>query len=99
MSVDSAAVLELARLTTICLSVALGALALFGIVAMLKAPEAMIKVLFALINSGSIIRLATAVVIVLAVFGLRLMDKVSAEAAIATLSGIAGYLLGGQIEG
>jgi hypothetical protein len=73
-------------------------LALFGIVAMLKAPEPMTNVMFALINSGAVIRLATAVVIVLAVFGLRLLDKVSAEAAVATLSGIAGYLLGGQIE-
>jgi hypothetical protein len=57
----------------------------------------MIKVIFALINSGSVIRLATAVVIVLTVFGVRLLDKISAEATIATLSGIAGYLLGGQM--
>jgi hypothetical protein len=64
---------------------------------MIKAPESTIKLMFALIQSGSVIRLATTVVIVLAIFVLRMVEKISAEATIVTLSGIAGYLLGGQV--
>jgi hypothetical protein len=97
MTMDTAAIIELARLTTISLGIAIGAFLAFGITAVIKAPEPTINLMLALIQSGSVIRLGIAVVIVLAIFGLRLIDMVSAEATIATLSGIAGYLLGGQV--
>lgn len=95
-AVDAVTVLQLARLTTICLVSAFAAATVFGVVAMLKAPEPTIRLMLAFINSGSAIRLAIAVVIILAVFGLRLFDQISAEATVATLSGISGYLLGAQ---
>ena len=96
MQVDMNSLIELARLATICIAIVIGAFALVGVAAVFKAPEATTKVMLVLIQSGSLIRIGTAVVIVLVIFGLRLTDKVSAEATIATLSGIAGYLLGGQ---
>ena len=96
---DTTTVLELAHLTTICLVSAFGAVTIFGVVAMLKAPEPTVKMMLAVISSGSAIRLAIAIVIVLAVFGLRLLDQISPEATIAILSGISGYLLGGQTVG
>jgi hypothetical protein len=98
MNVDAGMIVDLSRLTMICLSVAITAFLIFGVVALWRAPESTIKLMLALIQSGSIIRMGTALIIVLAIFGLRLTDKVSAEATIATLSGIAGYLLGGQIS-
>jgi len=96
MTMDVASIIELTRLTTICLGMAIGAFTVFGIAAMIRAPEQTIKLMFALVQSGSVIQLGAAVVIILVIFGLRLTDKISAEATIATLSGIAGYLLGGH---
>jgi hypothetical protein len=96
---DTATVLELAHLATICLVSVFAASTIFGVVGMLKAPEPTVKMALALITSGSAIRLAIAVVIVLAVFGLRLLDQISPEATIAIISGISGYLLGGQTAG
>jgi hypothetical protein len=94
---DSVDVVALSRLTTIVLGMCLGAIVLIAIVALIKAPESTIKLMLAAVQSGLIIRMTTAVVIVIVIFGLRIVDKVSAEATIATLSGIAGYLLGGQL--
>ena len=94
---DSVDVVALSRLTTIILGMCIGAIVLIAIVALMKAPESTIKLMLAAIQSGLIIRMTTAVVIVIVIFGLRIVDKVSAEATIATLSGIAGYLLGGQL--
>src|SRR5262249_12591743 len=86
MTMDVASIIELTRLTTICLGMAIGAFTVFGIAAMIRAPEQTIKLMFALVQSGSVIRLGAAVVIILVIFGLRLTDKISAEATIATLS-------------
>jgi hypothetical protein len=97
MNVDAATVVELTRLTTVTLAIAIGCVAIIGVVALLKAPESTTRVMLALIESGTLVRIGIATVILLAVFGLRLLDKVSAEAAIATISGVAGYLLGGQV--
>lgn len=96
MNVDMNALIELSRLSTIGLAVLICATAVVGIVGLFRAPESTVNVMFAVVHSGSIIRMGTAILIVLAIFGLRILDKVSAEATIATLSGIAGYLLGTQ---
>jgi hypothetical protein len=94
---DSVDVIALSRLTTIVLGMCIGAIVLIVIAGLIKAPESTIKLRLAAVQSGLIIRMTTAVVIVIVIFGLRIIDKVSAEATIATLSGIAGYLLGGQL--
>jgi hypothetical protein len=96
-AMDSVDVIALSRLTTIVLGMCIGAIVLIVIAGLIKAPESTIKLMLAAVQSGLIIRMTTAVVIVIVIFGLRIIDKVSAEATIATLSGIAGYLLGGQL--
>ncbi len=96
MNVDMASIIELARLTTIGIGIVIGAFALVVSWRYSRASEATVKLMSAMVQSGSVIRMGTAVIIVLAIFGLRLTDKVSAEATSATLSGIAGYLLGSQ---
>jgi hypothetical protein len=90
-------VVALSRLTTIVLGMCIGAVTLIAVVGLIRAPESAIKLMLAAIQSGVVIRMTTAIVIVIVVFGLRIIDKISAEATIATLSGIAGYLLGGQL--
>ena len=93
MDVD---VVELSRLTTIVLGMCIGTIALITVVGLIRAPESTIKLVQSAVQSGLVIRMTTAVVIVIAIFGLRIIDKVSADAAIATISGIAGYILGSQ---
>ena len=85
------------QLTSIVLGACLATIALIVIVALIRVPESAIRLLLIAIQSGLIIRMTTAIVIVIAVFGLRLANMISAEATIATLSGIAGYILGGQV--
>jgi hypothetical protein len=99
MTLDMPSIIEIARLTTISLGMGFGALLIWGVTAMIKAPEPTIKLMLELVQSESVIRFGTAVVIILAIFGLRLTDRISAEATIATLSGIAGYLLGSHVAG
>jgi hypothetical protein len=94
MNADTQALVEIARLVAIVAGLLIvGGIAL-GIVAAIKAPELAGKILLAAIQSGSFVRFTTVLVIVATVFALRFLDKVSAEATIATLSGIAGYILG-----
>jgi len=94
MNVDASTVLELGRLTTILVGIIVAGAVIVGVVSLFKAPEPTTKIFSALVQSDSVLRMATALIIVLAVFGLRLLDKISGEATVATLSGIAGYLLG-----
>jgi hypothetical protein len=94
-SSDVTALIEIARLSAALMGLVIIALGGIGIAGFLKAPETFSNVVFALIQSGSLIRMATALVIVSGIVGLRVLDKVSGEAAIAALSGIAGYILGG----
>jgi hypothetical protein len=89
-------IVAISQLTTIILGMCLGSIVLIIVAALFKAPEATVQLLSVAVQSGLIIRMTTALVIALAVFGLRLANLISAEAAIATLSGIAGYVLGGQ---
>lgn len=96
IELDSKSLTDLAFFVTTATGVVGVATAMVGIVGLLKAPEATAEVMLTMVQSGSVIRLGTAIVIVLAIFGLTLTDKISGEAAVAALSGIAGYLLGGQ---
>jgi hypothetical protein len=89
-------VVALSRQTTIVLGMCVGTNALITVVGLLRAPESTIKLALSAVQSGLVIRMTTAIVIVIAIFGLRIIDKISADAAIATLSGIAGYILGSQ---
>jgi hypothetical protein len=95
MSPDIDALIAIARLSAILMGIVIISGAAISIAGLMRAPEAFSKVIFALIQSGSLIRMATALVIVAAIVGLRVLDKVSGEASIAALSGIAGYVLGG----
>jgi hypothetical protein len=99
MSPEIETLTEVARLTAAIVAVlivVIGIIATFGIT---KSPVEFSKIAVALVQSGSVTRMATALVIVAAIIGLRVLDKISAEAAIASLSGIAGYVLGGARPG
>src|SRR5262249_49282928 len=71
----------------------LGAVVL-AIVGALKAPHVTAEVLQGLIRARTLVRIATILSIIGCVFVLALTKKITGEAAIATLSGIAGYVLG-----
>jgi hypothetical protein len=90
-------IVVISQLTTIILGMCIVALVFIIVAALFKAPEATVQLLSVAVQSGLIIRMTTAIVVVVVVFGLRLANLVSAEATIATLSGIAGYILGGQM--
>jgi hypothetical protein len=86
---------EVARLTAIIVALLIAAATAAAVVGLWKAPEQVAQITLALIQSGSVIRMAVALVIVAAIIGLRVLDKVTADSAITALSGIAGYVLGG----
>jgi hypothetical protein len=92
---DTTTAVELGRLTTVCLAFGFATLAIIMVVALLKAPESTTRVMIAMIDSGAIIRFGIVIVLVMAVITLRLVDKVSAESSTTTISGVAGYVLGG----
>ncbi|GLS34342.1 hypothetical protein SAMN04488498_109210 [Mesorhizobium albiziae] len=94
MEIDD--VVELSRLTAIVLGMCIGTVALIAVVGLVRAPESTIELMLLAAQSGLVIRMTTAIVIVIAIFGLRIIDKISPDAAIATISGIAGYILGSQ---
>jgi hypothetical protein len=95
VNTDVDALIQIARLAAIILGIVIVVGGAIAIVGAIKAPELAAKVLLAIIHAGSAIRMATVLVIVAAIVGLRVLDKISAEAAIGALSGIAGYILGG----
>jgi hypothetical protein len=86
-------IVAVSQLTAVILGMCLVALVLIIVAALFRVPEATIQLLSTAVQSGLIIRMTTAIVIVIAVFGLRLSNLVSAEATIATLSGIAAIFL------
>jgi hypothetical protein len=96
VAMDTTTAVELGRLTTICLAFGFGTLTIVMVVALLKAPESSTRVMIAMIDSGSVIHFGIVIIIVMAVITLRLVDKISAESSIATISGVAGYVLGGE---
>jgi hypothetical protein len=49
-----------------------------------------------LIQRANVIQMLAVVLIILAACGLRIMDKINAEAVVSILSGVAGYVLGGS---
>jgi hypothetical protein len=96
MKSDTATLVAIVQLFTIAIGILALASVIVGSVTFLKAPETAANVVQALIKSGSLIRMATALVNVAAIFGLRLQDLITGDAAIAALSGIAGYVLGSE---
>jgi|SRR5580704_1307003 hypothetical protein len=96
MTIDPSVVVELARLCAIVFGILFVAAAIVATTLVLKDPTATVRMLLGLTQTGSIIRGATALVIVLAIVALRLLDKISGDATIATLSAIAGYVLGSE---
>jgi hypothetical protein len=96
MNPDPNLLVELAKFTTITIAIVCGTTALVCVVALLKAPELTARVLLTATRNGNVTKLGGALVIVLAIFGLRMTDRINGDAAAAVLSGIAGYLLGDQ---
>lgn len=95
MSPDIATLNQVALYTAIIVGILIVTIGLIAVFGLMKAPKETSQVGIALVQSGSMTRMATALVIVAAIIGLRVLEKISAEAAIASLSGIAGYVLGG----
>ena len=91
-----AQILEAAKyLTIITVFVAAGA-TIVGVIGMIKMPAETLKFMEELVKSGSLIRLATILGIVAAIVILCVVGNISGEASVAALSGIAGYVLGGE---
>lgn len=87
--------IQIAHFATIIIGMLIVAGAVVTIVSVLKAPELLSKVALALVRSNGVIQTITILVIVTSVVVLRVLDKVSAEASMIALTGIAGYILGG----
>jgi hypothetical protein len=92
---DQTVIIELARLTAIVSVIIVVAATAIIVTGAIKAPETAASVILA-VRPGSVVRMVTVISIVVVIFGLRVMDKISADAAISSLSGIAGYILGGS---
>ena len=91
---DQAGSIEIIQITAVLIAVMLLMLCVVVVIAFLKAPIETSNVLRALIQSGNLTRMVTIFGIVTAIYALRVLDKISSEATIASISGIAGYVLG-----
>jgi len=70
------------------------ALAVMGGIAFYKGKDTA-EAFTTLIQRANIIQMLAVVMIIMAAVGLRLLDKITPEAVVSILSGIAGYVLGG----
>jgi hypothetical protein len=93
---DPTTFIEIAKLVAIVAGISAVAVAAVSIVALLRAPDAVTDSVKALVGAGSIIRLITILAIVAALVILGCLGMVSGDAVVAALSGIAGYVLGGE---
>ena len=96
MNTDYEVVIRLAEVLAAFGGIWIVATTVVASIILLKSPENGGKLLISLIGNGNIIRLTTVGMIIVGVLILRFFDKISPEATIATLSGIAGYVLGGE---
>lgn len=89
------ALIVIAELVAGVTAISVIAAAAVGMVAMNNHAVATAEVLNRLVQAGSIIRLTTILAIVAALVTLSVLGKVPSDAAVAALSGIAGFVLGG----
>jgi hypothetical protein len=66
-----------------------------GAIAFWRTDKGGAKTFSMLLQRASVVQMLAVLLIILAATGLRIMDKIGAEALVSLLSGIAGYVLGG----
>ena len=93
---DPTTFIEIAKLAAVVAGVSAVAAAAVSIVALFRAPDAVAASVRVLVGAGSIIRLITILSIVAALVTLGCLGMVLGDAVVAALSGIAGYVLGGE---
>ena len=96
MPVIDPRLIPLAWMGTAIVVTTIAAVAAVMIISRIKAPEKTAEATLYLIKAGSIIRLVTITSIVVAVSVLCALGPIKGDAAVATLSAIAGYVLGNE---
>ena len=92
---DGTALPNLPLYGTIVGSLVVLALGIMGAIAFWNGKESA-DAFSTLIERANIVQMLTVVMIIMAAVGLRLLDKITPEAVVSMLSGIAGYVLGGS---
>ena len=69
---------------------------IIGGIAFWKSDKGAARTFSILVQRANVVQMLAVVLIILAACGLRIMDKINAEAVVSILSGVAGYVLGGS---
>jgi hypothetical protein len=96
---DATALPNLALYGTIVGALVVIGLTVMGSIAFWKTEKDPAASFSLLIQRANITQMLAVVMIIMAAVGLRLLDKINAEAVVSLLSGIAGYVLGGVNRG
>jgi hypothetical protein len=85
----------IALYVTIAVGIVIAGATIVGGIAFWRAEKGTAKTFSLLIQRANFLQMLAVVLIILAAVGLRLADKIGAEAVVSLLSGVAGFVLGG----